>query len=133
MLNLKWMDANLRWRYGMLKFIILNFLKSSQKSWNIILYRSTTVLCSWSYSIILLEFADDSMALMMAFETPNLEIVGLTTTFGNVSTKDATRNALILVFYFFWVTPLFCYYLFFCSIVFGSCTWSITGFSYAKG
>ncbi|CAI9263279.1 unnamed protein product [Lactuca saligna] len=39
---------------------------------------------------------DDSMALMMAFETPNLEIVGLTTTFGNVSTKDATRNALIL-------------------------------------
>ncbi|XP_024975509.1 uridine nucleosidase 1 [Cynara cardunculus var. scolymus] len=39
---------------------------------------------------------DDSMALMMAFQTPNLEILGLTTTFGNVSTKDATRNALLL-------------------------------------
>ncbi|XP_023756478.1 uridine nucleosidase 1 [Lactuca sativa] len=39
---------------------------------------------------------DDSMAIMMAFQTPNLDILGLTTTFGNVSTKDATRNALLL-------------------------------------
>lgn len=39
---------------------------------------------------------DDSMAIMMAFQTPNVEILGLTTTFGNVSTKDATRNALLL-------------------------------------
>ncbi|GJX55696.1 uridine nucleosidase 1-like protein [Tanacetum coccineum] len=39
---------------------------------------------------------DDSMAIMMAFQTPNLEILGLTTIFGNVSTKNATRNALLL-------------------------------------
>ncbi|KAI3776125.1 hypothetical protein L1987_45888 [Smallanthus sonchifolius] len=39
---------------------------------------------------------DDSMAIMMAFQTPNLEILGLTTIFGNVSTQDATRNALLL-------------------------------------
>ncbi|XP_076942751.1 uridine nucleosidase 1-like [Bidens hawaiensis] len=36
------------------------------------------------------------MAIMMAFQTPQLEIMGLTTVFGNVNTKDATRNALIL-------------------------------------
>ncbi|XP_071698126.1 uridine nucleosidase 1-like [Rutidosis leptorrhynchoides] len=39
---------------------------------------------------------DDSMAIMMAFQTPNLEILGFTTVFGNVPTKDATRNALLL-------------------------------------
>ncbi|KAD5960349.1 hypothetical protein R6Q59_013479 [Mikania micrantha] len=39
---------------------------------------------------------DDSITIMMAFQTPNLEILGLTTIFGNVSTKDATRNALLL-------------------------------------
>lgn len=40
---------------------------------------------------------DDSMAILMAFQTPGLEILGLTTVFGNVTTKDATRNALLLV------------------------------------
>ncbi|KZV55056.1 putative uridine nucleosidase 1 [Dorcoceras hygrometricum] len=39
---------------------------------------------------------DDSMAILMAFQTPLLEILGLTTIFGNVSTADATRNALLL-------------------------------------
>lgn len=39
---------------------------------------------------------DDSMAIMMAFQTPEVEVVGLTTIFGNVSTEDATRNALLL-------------------------------------
>lgn len=39
---------------------------------------------------------DDSMAILMAFQTPELEILGLTTVFGNVTTKDATRNALLL-------------------------------------
>lgn len=39
---------------------------------------------------------DDSMAIMMAFQTSKLEILGLTTIFGNVSTEDATRNALLL-------------------------------------
>ncbi|KAI3995107.1 hypothetical protein MKX01_031909 [Papaver californicum] len=39
---------------------------------------------------------DDSMAILMAFQKPELDILGLTTIFGNVTTKDATRNALIL-------------------------------------
>ncbi|XP_058107652.1 probable uridine nucleosidase 1 isoform X1 [Magnolia sinica] len=39
---------------------------------------------------------DDSMAILMAFQMPNLEILGLTTIFGNVRTEDATRNALLL-------------------------------------
>ncbi|KFK36524.1 hypothetical protein AALP_AA4G135500 [Arabis alpina] len=39
---------------------------------------------------------DDSMAIMMAFQTPELEILGLTTVFGNVLIEDATRNALAL-------------------------------------
>lgn len=39
---------------------------------------------------------DDSMAILMAFQSPQLEILGLTTVFGNVSTADATRNALLL-------------------------------------
>ncbi|CAN4118831.1 unnamed protein product [Withania somnifera] len=36
------------------------------------------------------------MAILMAFQTPEVEILGLTTIFGNATTKDATRNALIL-------------------------------------
>ncbi|KAK6147170.1 hypothetical protein DH2020_018082 [Rehmannia glutinosa] len=39
---------------------------------------------------------DDSMAILMAFQSPDLEILGLTTIFGNVTTEDATRNALHL-------------------------------------
>ncbi|KAF2289735.1 hypothetical protein GH714_038399 [Hevea brasiliensis] len=39
---------------------------------------------------------DDSMAIMMAFQSPELEILGLTTIFGNVTTKDDTCNALLL-------------------------------------
>ncbi|KAL5545885.1 hypothetical protein UlMin_005572 [Ulmus minor] len=39
---------------------------------------------------------DDSMAILMAFQTPGLEILGLTTIFGNVTTEYATRNALLL-------------------------------------
>ncbi|XP_059646711.1 uridine nucleosidase 1 [Cornus florida] len=39
---------------------------------------------------------DDSMAILMAFQSQQLEILGLTTVFGNVSTEDATRNALLL-------------------------------------
>ncbi|KAK1562606.1 hypothetical protein Q3G72_014726 [Acer saccharum] len=39
---------------------------------------------------------DDSMAIFMAFQTPEVEILGLTTIFGNVTTEDATRNALLL-------------------------------------
>ncbi|KAG6508638.1 probable uridine nucleosidase 1 [Zingiber officinale] len=39
---------------------------------------------------------DDSMAILMALQYPEIEVVGLTTIFGNASTKDATRNALLL-------------------------------------
>ncbi|EOY08190.1 Uridine-ribohydrolase 1 isoform 3, partial [Theobroma cacao] len=36
---------------------------------------------------------DDSMAILMAFQSPELEILGLTTIFGNVATEDATRDS----------------------------------------
>ncbi|KAL8168162.1 hypothetical protein V2J09_009661 [Rumex salicifolius] len=39
---------------------------------------------------------DDSMTILMAFQTPEVEIIGLTTIFGNVTTENATRNALLL-------------------------------------
>lgn len=39
---------------------------------------------------------DDSMAILMAFQTPEVDVIGLTTIFGNVLTEDATRNALLL-------------------------------------
>lgn len=36
---------------------------------------------------------DDALAIQMAFADPRLEIIGLTTVFGNVHTHQATRNA----------------------------------------
>ena len=39
---------------------------------------------------------DDAMAIHMAFADPRLEIVGMTTVFGNVTTAQATHNALHL-------------------------------------
>ncbi|MEC8366429.1 MAG: nucleoside hydrolase, partial [Pseudomonadota bacterium] len=39
---------------------------------------------------------DDAMAIHMAFADPRLDVVGLTTVFGNVTSKQATRNALCL-------------------------------------
>ncbi|KAL9268224.1 Uridine nucleosidase 1-like protein [Drosera capensis] len=39
---------------------------------------------------------DDSIAILMAFQTPEVEIIGFTTIFGNVSTEIATRNSLSL-------------------------------------
>ncbi|KAL4605819.1 hypothetical protein ACB092_09G057400 [Castanea dentata] len=39
---------------------------------------------------------DDTMAIFMAFQSPELEILGLTTIFGNTSTENATYNALRL-------------------------------------
>ncbi|KAE9621765.1 hypothetical protein Lal_00032875 [Lupinus albus] len=39
---------------------------------------------------------DDSMAILMAFQSSEVEILGLTSIFGNVFTEDATRNALLL-------------------------------------
>lgn len=39
---------------------------------------------------------DDAMALYVALAQPELELLGVTTTFGNVSVAQATRNALYL-------------------------------------
>ncbi|KAL6593104.1 hypothetical protein ACP70R_049190 [Stipagrostis hirtigluma subsp. patula] len=39
---------------------------------------------------------DDSVAIMMAFQSPGVQVLGLTTIFGNCTTAYATRNALIL-------------------------------------
>ncbi|GMH28731.1 hypothetical protein Nepgr_030574 [Nepenthes gracilis] len=39
---------------------------------------------------------DDSITILMAFQTLEVEIIGLTTIYGNVSTEDASRNALLL-------------------------------------
>ncbi|KAK3163605.1 hypothetical protein QOZ80_1AG0005840 [Eleusine coracana subsp. coracana] len=40
---------------------------------------------------------DDAMAIFVALRSPELEVLGLTTTFGNVHTPLATRNALHLL------------------------------------
>lgn len=40
---------------------------------------------------------DDAMAILFALAAPTLEVVGLTTIFGNVETPTATRNALHLL------------------------------------
>lgn len=39
---------------------------------------------------------DDAMAIFMAFQSPELEVIGLTTTFGNGPTPLVTKNALYL-------------------------------------
>lgn len=40
---------------------------------------------------------DDAMAIFTAFASPELDVIGLTTIFGNVATDVATRNALALL------------------------------------
>ncbi len=40
---------------------------------------------------------DDVLALLLALGAPEAEVVGVTTTFGNIDTKTATRNALYLL------------------------------------
>ena len=39
---------------------------------------------------------DDALAIFMAFNSPDVEVLGLTTIFGNVTTPMATANALHL-------------------------------------
>lgn len=39
---------------------------------------------------------DDAMAIFFAFQSPDVEVIGLTSIFGNVPVKMATRNALTL-------------------------------------
>ena len=40
---------------------------------------------------------DDAMAIHLAFAHPEIDVIGLTTVFGNVHVPVATRNALALV------------------------------------
>ena len=40
---------------------------------------------------------DDAMAILMALASPELDVIGLTTIFGNVATTTATANALTLL------------------------------------
>lgn len=40
---------------------------------------------------------DDAMAILLAHLAPNIELIGLTTIFGNISVEQATINALYLV------------------------------------
>ncbi len=40
---------------------------------------------------------DDAMAILFAFRSPRIEVVGITTVFGNVTLDNATANALTLV------------------------------------
>ncbi len=40
---------------------------------------------------------DDAMATLMALASPELDVIGLTTIFGNVATTTATANALTLL------------------------------------
>lgn len=39
---------------------------------------------------------DDAMAILAAFNSPEVEVIGLTTLFGNVRTPTATSNAVFL-------------------------------------
>jgi inosine-uridine nucleoside N-ribohydrolase len=43
---------------------------------------------------------DDAIAILYALNHPNIDLVGLTTVFGNLATVDTTRNALTLLEHF---------------------------------
>lgn len=43
---------------------------------------------------------DDAIAILYALNHPNIELLGLTTVFGNLATVDTTRNALTLLEHF---------------------------------
>jgi inosine-uridine nucleoside N-ribohydrolase len=51
------------------------------------------LMCKWA----IYHRADDAMAILFAFQSPELDVIGLTTTYGNVKTTMATNNALHLV------------------------------------
>jgi hypothetical protein len=53
---------------------------------------------------------DDAMAIFLALRSPEVEVIGLTTIYGNVYTTLATRNALHLVILFVFMGFLFCFY-----------------------
>lgn len=43
------------------------------------------------------DIVDDAMAIFVALKSPEVDVIGLTTIYGNVYTTLATRNALHLV------------------------------------
>ena len=43
------------------------------------------------------DYVDDAMAIFVALNSPEVDVIGLTTIYGNVYTTLATRNALHLV------------------------------------
>lgn len=45
----------------------------------------------------MLKKADDAMAIFLALKSSEVQVIGLTTIYGNVYTSLATRNALHLV------------------------------------
>lgn len=49
-----------------------------------------------SLQIICSSNADDALAILAAFNSPEVEIVGMTTIYGNVPTSKATQNAVRL-------------------------------------
>ena len=71
------------------------------------------------------------MAIFMAFQSPELEILGLTTIFGNTSTEIATQNALRLVCNQL-VFIFLCMMCFRCNFFFGICTESMSVFNLQK-
>lgn len=42
------------------------------------------------------QIADDALAILAAFNSPEVEVVGMTTIYGNVPTSKATQNAVRL-------------------------------------
>ena len=57
----------------------------------------TTAMCADKIIIDTDPGIDDAMAIHLAFADPRLELMGLSSIFGNVFTHQATRNALSLV------------------------------------
>jgi len=48
------------------------------------------------YTLLLVKYADDALAILAAFNSPEVEVVGMTTIYGNVPTSKATQNAVRL-------------------------------------
>lgn len=63
---------------------------------------STVELFEILYELI--SCLDDAIAIFVALQSPEIEVIGLTTIFGNVQTTLSTRNALHLVkFYLYFI------------------------------
>ncbi|WOL15666.1 putative uridine nucleosidase 1 [Canna indica] len=78
---------------GSPKYLIGKNPSNQQQPRRLISHKGKTQL---SFSFFFSSSLYDSMAIMMAFQMPEVEVLGLTTIFGNVTTANATRNALLL-------------------------------------